>query len=64
LQALVGRAKKTIETIFFRLLGRPELMPLRYQEMLLTERRERVVADYIAGMTDRYAESTLQKIGG
>jgi dGTP triphosphohydrolase len=35
-------------------------MPVRYQEMLLTERKQIVIADYIAGMTDRYAQKVYE----
>jgi dGTPase len=49
-------AKEIIETLFRKLYDRPTLMPIRYQEMLQTEDRPIVIADYIAGMTDRFAE--------
>ncbi|MBK7140598.1 MAG: deoxyguanosinetriphosphate triphosphohydrolase [bacterium] len=50
------RARQIIELLFERLNSRPDLMPDRFREMLLTEERPIVVADYIAGMTDRFAE--------
>lgn len=50
------RARLIIEKLFYRFNERPELMPDRFREMLLTEERPIVVADYIAGMTDRFAE--------
>ena len=50
------KARRVIETLYWRLDKQPELMPERYREMLLTEDRPIVIADYIAGMTDRYAE--------
>jgi len=48
-------ADEIIQTIFSGLLEKPSVMPPRFQEMLLTEEKEIVIADYIAGMTDRYA---------
>ena len=56
MMAMSRRAREIIELLFQRLTSRPELMPERFQEMLLTEERAIVVADYIAGMTDRFAE--------
>jgi dGTPase len=50
------RARLIIEKLFHQFNERPELMPDRFREMLLTEERPIVVADYIAGMTDRFAE--------
>ena len=46
---------KIVAALFRRFMTNPSFMPKRFQEMLLTERRETVVTDYIAGMTDRYA---------
>ena len=54
-------AKKVVAALFRRFMDKPSLMPKRFQEMLLTERRETVVADYIAGMTDRYAAKTYDE---
>ncbi len=62
LLSLADWAEKIIESLFTRLSEQPELMPARFQEMLLTERPEIVIADYIAGMTDRYAERTYARI--
>jgi dGTPase len=60
---LVGmceQAKETIETLYGRFIVHPEKMPKRFQEMLLSERKEIVIADYIAGMTDRYAQKVFE----
>jgi dGTPase len=53
---LSEKARRVMETLYRRFDKNPELMPERFQEMLLTEDRPIVIADYIAGMTDRYAE--------
>jgi len=50
------RARRIIRSLFERFMCAPEQMPKRYQEMLKEQHRQIVVADYIAGMTDRYAE--------
>lgn len=56
LMTLIQRARTTIEFLFDYFMKDPEKLPARYHEMLLTEKTEVVIADYIAGMTDRYAE--------
>jgi len=55
-------AQEILETIFNKLYQEPELMPRRFQEMLLTEDKEIVIADYIAGMTDRFAIKAYENI--
>lgn len=60
LTAMTERARLIITTLFNRLCGNSNLLPPRYREMLLTGRLEVVVADYIAGMTDRYAERAAE----
>ena len=62
---LVGmheKAEKIIEILFHKFKQNPNLMPDRFQEMLLTEKVDIVIADYIAGMTDRYAEKLFDKL--
>ncbi|MEW6411767.1 MAG: deoxyguanosinetriphosphate triphosphohydrolase [Candidatus Zixiibacteriota bacterium] len=55
-------ARKIIECIFARIKGETTLMPPRFQEMLLTEDAEIVIADYIAGMTDRFAIKMYEEL--
>lgn len=55
-------ARQVLNTIYRGLQDDPTRMPERFQEMLLTEEKERVIADYIAGMTDRYAEKVYEEI--
>jgi len=57
------RAGYTITAIYHALVHDPTLMPERFQKMLNDERLEIVVADYIAGMTDRYAEKVYGEVG-
>lgn len=56
LDSLTQKAREIIMTLFERLTRDISQLPTRYREMLLTEHQSVVVADYIAGMTDRYAE--------
>lgn len=62
LMEMAGWARQVLSTIYRGLLDDPTRMPERFQEMLLTEQKERVIADYIAGMTDRYAEKVYEEL--
>ena len=61
LVGLQDKTKQVMQFLFHKLEAEPRLMPPRFQEMLLTEKPEIVIADYIAGMTDRYAEKLYEK---
>jgi dGTPase len=56
-------AKEIIETLFNRFKADPSLMPERFQERLEKDGEEIVIADYIAGMTDRYAIKMYERVG-
>jgi len=56
LVAMTDQAQTVIRQLFGRLIGDPGLMPARFQAMLADQPAEIVAADYIAGMTDRFAE--------
>ena len=55
------RSKLIVSGLFSKLTLEPGLMPARYRVMLESEDKSRVVADYIAGMTDRYAEEMYRQ---
>ncbi len=57
-----NRAKVFIEGLFHEYVGNPQLMPPRYQIWAEEEGLERTVADYIAGMTDGYAQAEYQRL--
>jgi len=50
------RARKIITCLFNQIMKQPTLMPSRFIDMLKHNEPGIVVADYIAGMTDRFAE--------
>jgi dGTPase len=56
------RAETIIKALFHSFREDPTRMPTRFQEMLMTEETDLVIADYIAGMTDRYAEKRFAEI--
>ena len=62
LTELAAQSGDILRRLFARLTADPALMPRRYQAMLDSEQTDRVVADYIAGMTDRFAGRLDQKL--
>ena len=55
---VMGEAERAVERIFAELLARPDRLPAEWAHACeATDRthRARIVADYIAGMTDRFA---------
>ena len=56
------KAKEMLERLFLHYMDHLELLPLQYRNMLEEgEPRDRVVCDYIAGMTDQYAVGKFQE---
>ncbi len=62
------RATEMLNALFPMLLDDPRLMPAEWQDWALgapdRTGRARVVLDYVAGMTDRYAVSEYQRLTG
>ena len=58
---MAKKAKRFIRELFFTYIKDPDTMPLRHQNRIENECIERVAADYIAGMTDRFAELEYSK---
>jgi dGTPase len=54
-QRMTARAKRMIERLFKLYMGDPGHMPDEFAKRAVADDRPRVVADYIAGMTDRFA---------
>jgi len=55
-------AEKVITEVFGYLIAHPEGLPASYREKTGKESLARVVCDYIAGMTDHYAEALRKKL--
>ena len=51
-----------VKTLFETYLENPRLMPFKYQKKLEMEGPERVVCDYISGMTDRYLHEQYRSL--
>ncbi|PYP93316.1 MAG: deoxyguanosinetriphosphate triphosphohydrolase [Candidatus Angelobacter sp. Gp1-AA117] len=56
LKADKKKAERLIAEVFAFFIKSPEKLPASYQEKMLHEPLHRVVCDYIAGMTDNYAQ--------
>jgi len=59
---MADKAKRFIQDLFNIYIKRPHALPKEYQLKLNTENKFRVVCDYIAGMTDRYALDEHKKL--
>jgi dGTPase len=67
--SMTSRAEETVNALFEAFFGKIELMPKEFchtaaqaQSMRGEAGRARVVSDYIAGMTDRYAISERDRL--
>ena len=61
------QAREAISFLFPALMANTGLMPQEWAELAAkggVEARARVVADYIAGMTDRYALGEYRRLSG
>ena len=55
------KARRFLRALFEVYLSRPEQLPPGSQRRLKTEGPHRVICDYLAGMTDRYAQDEYKK---
>jgi dGTPase len=56
------KAERYISMLFETYLKHPTLLPLKYVKRMETVGRERVICDYIAGMTDRFALDEFKRL--
>jgi dGTPase len=59
---MASKARRFLTQLFILYVEEPELLPLQTHTRLKNEKLQRVVCDYIAGMTDRYALQEYQKL--
>jgi dGTPase len=57
-----NKAKRFIQELFNIYVDKPEQLPSHIQARIAHDGRRRVVCDYIAGMTDRYALDEYKKL--
>jgi len=62
LEPSARQAKEWLNQLFETFIDHPEQMPSYYQKMIDAEGLERVVCDYLSGMTDRYCVSLANHI--
>jgi len=58
----IEKAKKLVKNLYNKILKNPELLNNDSKEMLDRYNLDRIVCDYVAGMTDRYAISKFNEI--
>ena len=56
------KAERYVTLLFSTYKDNPTLLPQKYRERIEIETKERVICDYIAGMTDRYALDEYKKL--
>jgi len=56
------KARNFITDIFNAYLKEPSMLPAKTQERLADLPKEKVICDYIAGMTDRYALDEWERL--
>ena len=57
-----NKAKRFIQELFEVYMEKPQALPSQVQKRISEDGRRRVVCDYIAGMTDRYALDEYKKL--
>jgi len=62
LARMADKAERIITTLFEVYIKSPEQLPPNFQVRLHDEGKYVVVADYVAGMTDRYAATEYKKM--
>lgn len=58
----MDKARRFLQALFEEFSKNPQLLPDEYQEWVKTAGLERGVCDYVAGMTDRYAQHEYEKL--
>lgn len=59
---VTNKSAKLIKDLFDAFYAHPELLPPAYQKRVKEQGASRVIADYIAGMTDRYAQLEYSRV--
>ena len=61
-KAMQDRAERMLTQMFAYFMKNVEKLPARYLRRLEQDGKERVVCDYISGMTDRYAVTVFESL--
>jgi dGTPase len=61
-QRMAVKGARIVKALFGEFCRAPQLLPERYGRRIRDDRPERTVCDYVAGMTDRYAQDEYLKL--
>ncbi len=61
-QRMAVKGRRIVEMLFAEFCRAPQLLPERYSRRIMDGRPERTVCDYLAGMTDRYAQDEYLRL--
>jgi dGTPase len=61
-QRMGAKGSRIVKELFAAFCETPKLLPDRYNQRIGEDRPERTVCDYIAGMTDRYAQDEYLRL--
>lgn len=61
-QRMAAKGQRILRALFNEYCRAPEQLPERYARRALSGQRERTVCDYLAGMTDRYAQNEYLRL--
>ena len=59
---MVNKAQRFVTALFHEFTEHPRQLPTKFQSWADEVGLERAVCDYIAGMTDRYAQEEYQRL--
>ena len=62
IERMMDKARRLLAALFERYTDNPRLMPIEYQNLDGEDILPIRIADYIAGMTDRYASEEYQRL--
>jgi dGTPase len=62
IERMKDKSRRMLEALFHRYMENTKLMPESFQARIKKDGRERVICDYIAGMTDRYAVDEYRRL--
>jgi dGTPase len=61
-QRMAAKGRRILQELYAEFTRAPQLLPDRYQKQAAKEGLERTVGDYLAGMTDRYAQDEYLRL--
>lgn len=61
-QRMAAKGARIVKALFAEFCRSPQLLPERYSRRIGNDRPERTVCDYLAGMTDRYAQDEYLRL--